>query len=265
MNAALSGFKSDLLALPAERLEQWLAGSPELAGYRRFLAQIRSEQAHQLGPDAERVVGAFTELTQSPFTVWQNTVNADITFDPVRDENGQLVPMSFGALGRFYQSPQRTIRKAAFDSINAGFARHKHTLAALLATAVKRDVTLAKLRRYPSALAAALEPVGLPAAALRNLVETAVAGSRHLRRYMAFRSRALGLPQLASYDMSIPLDSDVTLSLTPAEGLALVQAAMAPLGPEYGELLRRAQRERWIDWANNRGKSLVPFSRGCYG
>jgi oligoendopeptidase F len=265
VSTALASFKPAVLALPDGTVERWLREQPALAPYRLSLAEIRAQKAHQLGVEAEAVIGALSELTQAPFTIWQNTVSADLTMDPVNDHAGHETPMSYAALSRFYQSPHRTVRRAAFDSLNAGYARHKHTIAATLATAIKRDVLLARLRRYPSAVAAALAPVGLPEAALRNLVDTAEAGSAHLRRYMTFRSRELGLNQQAPYDMGISLDNDATSFIPFTDGFALVREATAVLGPEYRALLDRAHRERWVDWADNLGKTAIPFSRDCYG
>jgi oligoendopeptidase F len=82
---------------------------------------------------------------------------------------------------------------------------------------------------------------------------------------MGLRNRALKLQQQAPYDMSVPLDHEVALTVTIPEGLQLVGKATAPLGAAYQDLLRRADRERWVDWADNVGKSPVPYSRDCYG
>jgi oligoendopeptidase F len=52
--------------------------------------------------------------------------------------------------------------------------------------------------------------------------------------------------------------------ITYPEGLALVASALASLGDEYTDVLRRAVDERWIDPLPNAGKFNGAFSSGTY-
>jgi oligoendopeptidase F len=157
------------------------------------------------------------------------------------------------------------VREAAYDSATRAFLAHKRTITAAMGTAVKRDVILARLRRYPSALAAALGEVHLPEELFHNLLHVSEAGAVHLRRYNEFRRKELGVEQLQPWDLSAPLDADVDAEITFRDAAGMITKALEPLGSDYRAVLNQAFRERWIDWADNEGKEAGAYSWGCFG
>ncbi len=264
--AAVAYIEPELLALPDGTVESYLEREPGLAVYRLYLADALDERAHTLGAEAEGVLAAMTELLQAPHDIYKNTANADVTFDPVEDERGQLVPMSLSALNKLQQSPDRAVRRASYESALRAFDAHKRTLAASFAAAQKRDVILSRLRRYPSALAAALARVHLPESLFHTLVEVSEReGTIPFRRYMDLRQRALGVARLMPYDLAAPLDPDLDVTITFDEAFDMVVAGLAPLGEEYRAILEEARRGRWVDWADNSGKRSGAYSSSCYG
>jgi len=262
---ATAFLEPELLALPDGTVEAFLASNPDLALYHLSLSDILAEKEHMLGKEGEEVLAGMTELLQAPYDVYRNVVNADIIFDSVTDEQGRDVPMSLSALNNLLQSPDRAVRQAAYESASRGFAAHKRTLAATFAAAQKRDAIMDRLRRYPSALAAALGPVHLPEALFHNLLEVADHGSEQYRRYLRFRRRELRVERLMPWDLQAPLDADAPLDITFSAAFAQVRTALACLGPDYAQVLEQAQRERWVDWADNAGKRSGAYSSACYG
>lgn len=265
VGSAAAFFNPEVLALPAGRVDQYLQEEPGLAQYRQKIRELLDQKEHLLGEEAERIIAEFAELMNAPYDIWQNTTNADMQFAPVTDETGTQVPMSLSALGRLLQSPDRGVREAAYESAFRAFDAHKRTIAAAFAAAQKRDVIVARLRRYPSSLAAALDAVRLPETLFTNLLTVAEAGSAHLRRYFDIRRRALKLDQLQPWDLQAPLDADLDSSISFAEASRMVMDALAPMGREYRAVLEQAFRDRWIDWADNAGKASGAYSASSYG
>ncbi|HVA88514.1 MAG TPA: oligoendopeptidase F, partial [Chloroflexota bacterium] len=262
---AISFIEPELLALKDGTVEAWLDADTELALYRLYLTDILAEKEHLLGQEGEEVLARMTELFQAPLDIWKNTTNADITYEPVIDEHGRQIPMSLSALNNLLQSPDRTVRQAAYHSVQHGFAGHKRTLAATFAAAQKRDVILARVRRYPSALAAALGPAHLPEELFHVLLQVAESGAEHFRRYLRFRQRALGVDRLMPWDLQAPLDPEAPGTADFPDAFDQVQAALDPLGSDYALILDRARHERWVDWADNQGKRSGAYSSACYG
>jgi oligoendopeptidase F len=79
------------------------------------------------------------------------------------------------------------------------------------------------------------------------------------------RKRLLGLPEMKYGDIYASAVPAVEKIYPFDEARQLVQAAMAPLGPEYGATLRRAFDERWIDIYPNKGKQSGAYSSGVFG
>lgn len=265
VGAALAFIAPELLALPDGTMESYLASSSELGLYRLQLTDLLEEKAHMLSSEGERILASFTELMEAPFEIWQNTTDADMRFDPIVNEAGESVPMSQAALGRYLQSPDRSVRQAAYESAVRAYEGHKRTIASAFAAAQKRDVILARLRKYPSALAAALAPVHLPEALFHNLLAVAEPGSLHYQCYMRFRQKELGVDRLMPWDLAAPLDAELMTDIAFPEAFRLVREALAPLGAEYQSVLEQAYTERWIDWADNAGKAGGAYSSACYG
>jgi oligoendopeptidase F len=90
--------------------------------------------------------------------------------------------------------------------------------------------------------------------------------NKHLptfHRYLKLRKRMMGITDdLHYYDLYAPLVSSVNLRYTPEEAQTLVLDAMAPLGPDYQNTLRRAFSERWLDWHPTEGKVSGAYSNG---
>jgi oligoendopeptidase F len=104
---------------------------------------------------------------------------------------------------------------------------------------------------YPSALDAALDGAWLPRAVFEQLL---VSWRAHLpvwHRYWRVRAQALGVDQLAGWDIDVPLVRS-RRHIPYDEARRMLLEAMAPLGEEYVEVLRRGlYDERWVDWAVN--------------
>lgn len=265
VRAACAFLRPEVAALPEGTVAAYLEAEPGLAPYRLYLSNILEEQAHMLGAEAEAVIAHMSELAEAPHVIWQNTTAADMQFDPVTDEQGTQVPMSVEAMFRLMQSPDRDVRQAAFQSAERAFMAHKRTIAASVAATQRRDVVLAKLRRYPNSLAAALAEAHLPEALFHNLVSVSEAGAHQVRRYMEVRRRALGLDQLKPWDLNAPLDAEVDTQVTFGDAQKMIMASLEPLGPEYLSVAQQVFADRWIDWANNDGKRSGAYSYNCYG
>ncbi len=78
--------------------------------------------------------------------------DADLTFRPALDRDGNEHPITQGSYIAAMESPDRTLRKNAFESLYAGFGAYKNTVAAMLSGQVKQLEFFSKARRYASPL-----------------------------------------------------------------------------------------------------------------
>ncbi|MCL6594367.1 MAG: oligoendopeptidase F family protein, partial [Alicyclobacillus sp.] len=128
------------------------------------------------------------------------------------------------------------------------------------------DLFYARARKYPSALAAALDEDNIPLAVYDNLIATVRSALPALHRYLALRKRVLGLAELHMYDLYTPLVAEVDMHVPYHEAVQTVLAALQPLGSEYVRVAREGlQTGRWVDVYETRGKTSGAYSWGTYG
>lgn len=262
IGAAKSAIEAELARLPASYLAQCLSDEPGLAPYSTYLNHTAAQAAHLLSPEVEAAVSALSGALRTPQAVYERILFADARFEPIVDRNGE--PMRIGpdigyrTTGRI---PDFATRARAAASIQAGLHRHRHAMAAAIADQFRNQVAMAKLRGYESAEAMQLAKEHVDMAVYRNILDTLRAElPQHLQRWTRLRAKVQGTDKVHLHDLCASLDEEPLPPLTPQAGATLIRNAMFPLGPEYDEVLERAFRERWIDWADNVGKPAVQWA-----
>lgn len=256
-------FEPEVMAIPEETMARFLA-SPELAFYRRSLEELLREKPHTLSEPEERLLGTLGDVLGSPDKTFEILNDADLDFGKVRGEEGKLLPLTHGSYRRFLESPDREVRRRAFRKMFGSYDKLRNTFAATLDGAVKRHVTIAKVRHYPSALARALAPDRVPEEVYRNLIATVHEHLGAFYDYMELRREKLGLRELDMFDMYNPLLPGCRREYSFEAAVDLVRKALRPLGEEYAKNLDLAFSQRWIDVPERRGKRSGAYSSGCF-
>jgi oligoendopeptidase F len=75
----------------------------------------------------------------------------------------------------------------------------------------------------------------------------------------------LGLDKLLYCDIKAPLDPDYNPPISFDEGCGLILDSLAVMGPDYVAFARKAMEQRWVDSADNIGKSSGAFCASPYG
>ena len=265
--AATAFLKSEILALPEGQVEAWMDADPDLSVYKPYLEQILIERPHMLHPETEEALAALGEVTGAPFITYERARSSDMTFEPITTPDGRTQPVSFALYEDELEiSADTAVRRAAFDSFARGLAAYQNTLASTFATEVKKNVVMARLRRYESATHMLLAPHRIDHAVYHNLLDVIQSElAPHMRRYARLRKRVLGLDEMRYCDIEAPLDPEYSPSVTREEAGRLVLDALSVMGPEYRAIIERALSERWVDWADNVGKQAGAFCTSPYG
>lgn len=263
---ATAFFRPELLAAPEDLIRSYLQQSDALKIYEHYIDDILRQRPHVLSPEVEEVLAQSSELAQLPYRVFSMLNDADLRFPSIIDEDGREIEVTKGRYIDLLQRQDRRVRRDAHEAVIGTYQRLRNTLAASLDGAVKANVLQARVRRYPSALAAALDDEAIDPKVYGNLVTTMQDRLGLLHRYAELRRRILGLDQLAPYDLHVPLLRPVDMRFSYDDACRLVKAALAPLGDDYGRILDKALNEGWIDVYENRGKRAGAYSMGwAYG
>lgn len=263
LNTATAFETNEILAIPDEKLEQFYKDNPALEGYRRHLDEIRRRRAHILSPAEERLLAMAGELSENPDNIFSMLNDADLTFPDAIDAQGEAHHVTHGSYIPMMYGPDRTLRKSAFESLYGVYESHKNTLAATLAAQAKQLWFFAQARKYPSALAAALDRTEVPESVYHSLIDAVRENLPKLHRYTSLRKKLLGVEELHFYDLYANMVGDVEMKFTFKEAKELVLKALAPLSENYLNGLRAGFDGRWIDVYENVGKRSGAYSSGA--
>ena len=262
LNSASSFATPEIMAISDETMEQFYADCPALERYRRCLDNIRRRRAHVLSPAEEKLLAAAGEMSQTPDTVYTALADADLTFRDAVDAEGNAHPLTQGTFVQLEESPDRTLRKSAYENLYDGFAAFKNTAAAVLNGQNKQLRFYADARKYDSALEASLDGTNVPVSVYDNLIEAVHKKLPSMHRYVRLRKKLLGVEELHFYDIYTPLLSDVDKHIPYEQAKQTVYEALAPLGEDYRAILKEGFDHRWIDVYQNQGKRSGAYSAG---
>jgi oligoendopeptidase F len=260
-----SFMRPELLALPDGTLDRYMAEEPDLKIYAHAFEDLLREKPHVLSAAEESLLAGMSEIAGAPGSAFAMLNNADLNFGTVTDESGEEVTLTHGRYQKMMQSFNRQLRADAFLKMHGTFQAHRNTCAALYAGNVKGDVYYARVRKYPSALEAALYGDNVPPTVYTNLIEAVHEGLPLLHRYLDLRRRVLGLDQLHMYDLHVPLVEDATVQIPYPEAVQTVLNALQPLGSRYGDAARTGlTQSRWVDVFETANKRSGAYSWGSY-
>ena len=252
----------EIMALNEDTLNLFYIAQPGLETYRRSLYRIRRRAAHILSPAEERLLAAAGEMADSPDSIAGIFRDADLKFPDAVDGEGKPHQLTGGSFVPLLESPDRALRRSAFETYYAQLGAFQNTVAATLDAQFKQLRFFARARKYDSTLAASLDRTEVPAAVYTNLIQAVHANLDKMYRYVALRKRLLGVEELHMYDVYTPVVPDAAVKISFEEAKATVLEALSVMGEDYLALLREGFDNRWIDVYENVGKRGGAYSSG---
>jgi oligoendopeptidase F len=263
--ASVASFiEPELMAIGFEVLHGWLEEVPELAIYRHYLEDLERQQAHVRPAEVEEVLALVIDPLGGASTTYNALTNADLVFGAARGKDGAEMEVGQSSIADLITHPDREVRRTAWENYADGYLAFQNTIAGLQTAGFKRDVFNARARRYSSSLEASLFPNNVPTEVFHSLIEVFKENLPTWHRYWRVRRKALGYDKLHVYDIKAPL-TEAKPEVGYQQAVDWICEAMAPLGEDYVEALRRGcLGGRWVDRARNRGKRQGAFSGGAY-
>ncbi|MES5941608.1 MULTISPECIES: oligoendopeptidase F [unclassified Bacillus cereus group] len=267
VHTALSFIHNEILSFDEGTIEKYLNEETKLEPFRKSLLDILQKRQHTLSPETEEALAALGEVHNSPYKIYGMTKLADMDFTSIQDEQGNELPVSFALFESKYEfSPSADIRRKAYSSFVSTLKRYKNTVATTYATEVKKQVTLSRLRKFESVTHMLLEPQKVPLEMYNNQLNIIYKElAPHMRRFADLKKKVLGLDQMLFCDLHAPLDPEFNPTITYKEAGKLIQDSLKVLGDEYSSIIQKGFKERWVDLADNVGKSTGAFCSSPYG
>ena len=263
IGAACSFDTPQIMALPEQTLEGFYQDCPELERYRRYLTDLRRRKEHTLSEQEEKLLAAAGEMAQAPDAIYGAFADADLKFPDAVDAQGQPHPLTQGTFVLLEESPDRQLRRSAYENMYDTLAGYANTTAAVLNAQNKQLKFFSDARRYGSALEASLDANNVPTAVYDNLIETVHRNLDKMHRYVRLRKKLLGVDSLHFYDIYTPLVQEADRAIPYEQAKQTVYEALAPLGEQYRAILKEGFENRWIDVYQNTGKRSGAYSAGA--
>lgn len=265
VNKATSFFTPFLLSLDESLLKAYIAENEGLKYFEDDLWESFRYKKHVLSKEQEEILSAMGEAISSPSNTFTMLNNADIKFGKVTNDDGEQIELTRGMYSKIMESDDRDKRKEAYKAFFKPYVQLKNTIASTLASNIKNNVSLSKLRHYPSALEKALMPDEVPLNVYDNLIATTKKHLHHLHAYSSLRKEIIGVDELRQYDMSIDLVKDFKKEISYEEAYETMLTALTPLGEEYIETLASFKNANYIDVRETPGKMSGAYNMGVYG
>lgn len=261
--AALSWVDSEIQALGEEKIEAWLKAEPGLQKHAKRLRETLRLARHKLSPETEGALAALAPVLGAAAGTRTLLTTVDMEWPRIQVD-GKSELLNDTGYSRLRAHPDRAVRQQVFETFFGAYGRLENTLGSTLAQRVEAGVVNARLRGYPSAMAASLADNAIPESVYRTLVAEAHKGLPTLHRYLKLRQRMLKLPDLQYHDLYPDLVKSER-RFSPEESGDLTVAATRPLGVDYQAGLRLALNQRSMHVFPAPGKSSGAYQSGVYG
>ena len=263
INSKLSFVDSELSELPVEVLEEAQQQSSE---YKNYLDKLIRKKDYQLHPEVEKTLAAFSSTFSGPYGLYNTTKMVDMTFDDF-EVDGEKYPLSYVSFEGNWESEAETDkRRAAFEAFSAKLKDYQHTTAKTYDMHLQTEKTMSDVRGYDTIFDYLLFNQEVDRTLYDrqiDLITTELAP--HMRKYAKLLQKAHGLDKMTFADLKIPLDPTYEPKITVEESKKYIDDALAIMGDDYLNMVDRSYKERWIDFAQNKGKSTGAFCSSPHG
>lgn len=233
---------------------------------RTFLNGIKRFKPHALQPEVEKVLAALSETLDSSYNIYNRAKLADMNFGNF-NVDGKDYPLSFVLFENQWEfETDNRIRRAAFEKFSSKLKEYQHTIAAAYQVQIQKEKTLANLRGFDSVIDSLLFSQEVDRELYDRQIDIIMEKlAPHMRKYVKLLQKIHNIDEMTFADLKLAVDPDYEPEISVEESKKYIEEALAVLGEDYLDMVKRAYNERWIDFVQNKGKSTGAFCSSPYG
>ena len=233
---------------------------------KNMLKDMLERKKYQLHPEAERVLAAVSPTLDAPYQMYEITKLADMQFDNF-EVDGKEYPLGYSLFEDDYEYDNRTdVRRAAFDAFSKKIRQYVNVTAMAYDTTVCHEKLMADLRGYDSVYDMLLFPQKVERELYDRQIDLIMEKlAPHMRKYAKLIQRVHKLDKMTYADLKLPIDPEYVPKVTIEESKEYIMKGLSILGEDYVEMIQEAYDKRWVDFAQNQGKSTGGFCASPYG
>jgi oligoendopeptidase F len=262
-----SWMQPELLSIPRETIEGWMAADPELAQWQYSFSEMWRQAEHTLDASGEKLMATMGRMRGTPGDAHEALLGVDIEFPEIIGNDGQPQKLTLNNFSTLRAAPTYAVRKQAAEGFFGTLRQYENTFAVLLDGVVKNHIASKEARGYDTCLQASLDGDNISTATYENLVNTVRASlPQTLHRYVELRRQVLGIDGPLDFaNLYNPMLEDMEKPMTYEEGVELIATGLKPLGREYVEQARIGMdpKSGWTDVYPNEDKRSGAYSNGA--
>ncbi|RFU64499.1 oligoendopeptidase F [Peribacillus saganii] len=255
-------FNPELVKIPSKQMNNYLKDK-SLAPYKYMLSDIIRTKSHTLSQDQEELLAKLSPLSSTGANVYEKLAT-DVKFPKIKDEKGREVPLTRSNFISYMESKDRNVRKQAYEAYYQTLGKFQDTFAQSLSSHVQSHNIAADVRKYKSAVEAALSPNNIPVKVYDQLINSVNKGLPQMHRYMELKKKMLGVDELQMYDIYAPIVEADKTYISYDEAQKQVLEGLKPLGEDYAKILKEAFTGGWVDVYSTDDKQSGAYQWGAY-
>lgn len=257
----LSFVDSEILALSEETLNEL----QEKTNYPHFFKRLHDRKPYQLSTEVEQVLATLTPTLRSPFELYGTTKSLDIDFESF-EHNGVTYPLDYATFENEYEDhPDAEFRRKSFKTFSDAIRKYQNTTAATYNMQVQQEKIEADLRGYDSVIDYLLQEQEVTRDMFDCQIDVIMSDlAPVMQKYAKIIQRVHGLDKMRFEDLKISIDPSYEPDISIETSKEYIYGALNVLGDDYVNMLETAYNNRWIDFAQNKGKETGAYCASPY-
>ncbi|MDS3990110.1 oligoendopeptidase F [Staphylococcus capitis] len=257
----LSFVDSEILALSEETLNEL----QEKTNYPYFIKRLHDRKPYQLSTEVEQVLATLTPTLRSPFELYGTTKSLDIDFESF-EHNGVTYPLDYATFENEYEDhPDAEFRRKSFKTFSDAIRKYQNTTAATYNMQVQQEKIEADLRGYDSVIDYLLQEQEVTRDMFDRQIDVIMSDlAPVMQKYAKLIQRVHGLDKMRFEDLKISIDPSYEPDISIETSKEYIYGALNVLGDDYVNMLETAYNNRWIDFAQNKGKETGAYCASPY-
>ncbi|WP_437271675.1 oligoendopeptidase F [Staphylococcus succinus] len=257
----LSFVESGILALSDELLETLI----EQSNYPHYLTKLKEKKKYQLSPEVEKVLASLSPIFESPYELYGTTKMLDIDFESF-EHHGQMFPLDYATFENEYEDNANVaFRRKSFQYFSDALSKYQHTTAATYNMQVQQEKIEANLRGYDSVIDYLLQEQEVTRDMFDRQIDVIMSDlAPIMQKYAKLIQRVHGLDVMNFEDLKVSIDPGYEPEISINESKEYIYGALNVLGKDYIQMVEKAYTDRWIDFAQNKGKETGAYCASPY-
>jgi len=257
----LSFVVSEIIELSDTTLDELIKTSQ----YPHFLTKIKAKKAYKLSPEVEKVLASLSPTFDGAFDLYGTTKMLDIDFESF-EHNNQNYPLDYATFENEYEdNPDRGFRETSFKYFSDALRKYQHTTAATYNLQVQQEKIEADLRGYESVIDYLLQDQEVTRDMFDRQIDVIMSDlAPIMQNYAKLIKRVHGLDVMGFEDLKVSIDPNYEPEISIEDSKQYIYGALDVLGQDYLKMVEAAYEERWIDFAQNKGKDTGAYCASPY-